>query len=107
MFNGTDRRDVGYLIDKCPNASTSYFEIKVLHLCVRTADKYSTVQAGARKMSIMAKNAALIVRIGLRERGEKGVTPGRVNILVVRVHDKYDGTVKTELVEIMLVRGLY
>ncbi len=43
LFKNTDRRDVGLLIDKSSNTSTSCFKIKVLHLCIRTANKYGKI----------------------------------------------------------------
>ena len=44
MFRYTDCRDVRLVIDNCPDASTSCFKINVLHLYVRTVDKYRREQ---------------------------------------------------------------
>ena len=48
MFNYTDHRDVGLVIDKSPNASTLYFKDQGITF-VRLNSKQ--VRAGGRKMS--------------------------------------------------------
>ncbi len=55
IFKYRDRRDVGLLIDKRPNASPSRFKIKVLHSCIPIANKYGRER---EKSPITAKNTA-------------------------------------------------